>query len=132
MVHEMGLENSVEIRFNISDRDKRNLLDQSRLLVLPSSVEGFGIVALEANARGVPVLASDGVPDGAVRDGYNGLKYPFGNIEALTQNLLRVLQNDQIYTCLSKHSIHFAESFKWSSVGGQFESLLELAIGRHA
>ena len=58
-------------------------------------VEGFGIVVLEANARGVPVIASDGVPEGAVQEGRNGLRYRFGDIDSLagimTSDLLQQL-----------------------------------------
>jgi glycosyltransferase involved in cell wall biosynthesis len=38
------------------------LLDSSRFLVLPSHSENFGLVVVEALARGVPVIASDGTP----------------------------------------------------------------------
>src|SRR5207245_1498275 len=55
LVDQLGLAGSVEFRFEVSDEQKKALLDTSRCLVLPSAVEGFGIVVLEANARGVPV-----------------------------------------------------------------------------
>lgn len=43
------------------------LLKSSRMCVLPSTREGFGMVALEALACGIPVLTADH-PDNAVRD----------------------------------------------------------------
>ncbi|MFQ5875324.1 MAG: glycosyltransferase family 4 protein, partial [Dehalococcoidia bacterium] len=61
LVEALRLTDHVEFRFNISEEHKRAILKTSRALVLPSSVEGFGIVVVEANACGVPVVASDGV-----------------------------------------------------------------------
>jgi glycosyltransferase involved in cell wall biosynthesis len=51
-------------------------LRSSKVLALPSSREGFGMVALEANACGVPVLTIDSKDNAVrdfVRDGINGI-----------------------------------------------------------
>jgi glycosyltransferase involved in cell wall biosynthesis len=42
----------------VSEREKLDLLDRAALLVCPSFDEGFGFPAVEAMARGCPVLAS--------------------------------------------------------------------------
>ncbi len=42
----------------VSEREKLDLLDRAAVLVCPSLDEGFGFPALEAMARGCPVLAS--------------------------------------------------------------------------
>ena len=101
LVGRLGLEASVDFRFDLSEEAKRSLIGESRIVVLPSAVEGFGIVVLEANALGVPVVASTGVPEGAVRDGVNGLRYPFGDIPALADRIVQLLQDDALYSRLS-------------------------------
>lgn len=55
----------------------RDILLRSHLLLFPSSGDCFGIAQCEANACGVPVLATDtgGVGE-IVRDGVNGLLLP--------------------------------------------------------
>src|SRR5207245_472153 len=55
LVKDLNLENHVDFRLNVSDQEKRDLLHSVRALVVPSAVEGFGIVVLEANACGFPV-----------------------------------------------------------------------------
>jgi glycosyltransferase involved in cell wall biosynthesis len=62
LVERLQLADHVEFRLNVSEAEKRDLLLSVQVLVLPSAVEGFGIVVLEANACGVPVVASSGVP----------------------------------------------------------------------
>src|SRR6202011_1732558 len=99
----------------------------SRVLVVPSAVEGFGIVVLEANACGVPVVASSGVPEGAVRHRVNGLRYQFGNIEALSKALIEILTDDALCDELSANAQTFAHRFSWSSVGAQYEHVVQRA-----
>ena len=58
MVDDLGLEGYVQFHGATSEQKKQYLLENSAFLVLPSMVEGFGIVILEAFSRGKPVLAS--------------------------------------------------------------------------
>ena len=105
LVEKLGLSDHVSFRFDLSEADKRLLIRESRLVALTSSVEGFGIVVLEANACGVPVVASSGVPEGAVRDGFNGLRYPFGDTAALGDALVHLLQDTELYGRLSQNAL---------------------------
>jgi len=130
LVEELHLATNVEFRFNVSEQEKRELLTAARALVVPSVVEGFGIVVLEANACGVPVIASSGVPEGAVRDGMNGLRYPFGDIGALAEAICKVLQDDRLHARLSQAGLEFARGFAWRRVGAQYADVVERAATR--
>jgi glycosyltransferase involved in cell wall biosynthesis len=130
LVARLGLESSVDFRFNLSEEEKRSLIAESRIVVLPSAVEGFGIVVLEANALGVPVVASSGVPEGAVRDGVNGLRYPFGDIQALADRIVKLLQDDGLHSRLSLGAREHSERFSWSRVGAQFEEVVAQLASR--
>jgi glycosyltransferase involved in cell wall biosynthesis len=132
LIEQLGLANNVEFRFNLAEGEKRQLLTQARALVLPSSVEGFGIVVLEANAVGTPVLASDGVPESVVGNEGNGLRYHFGNILELGRAMTRVLVDEALYLRLSANSIRFAERFEWREVCAGYEKVIELAATRAA
>jgi glycosyltransferase involved in cell wall biosynthesis len=66
-------------------------------LVCPSTwAEAAGLVILEALASGLPVVASDvgGIPE-FVEDGKNGLLFPAGDVEQLTERLRRVEGNPE-------------------------------------
>lgn len=130
LVDKLGLERNVEFRFNVTEEEKRTLLKSTRALILPSPVEGFGIVVLEANACGTPVVASSGVPESVVRHEYNGLRYPFGDISALAQSIIQVLKDDRLYARLSANGPAFARQFAWSRVGAQFEEVLKQVVKR--
>jgi glycosyltransferase involved in cell wall biosynthesis len=130
LVAKLGLEASVEFRFDLSEEAKRSLIGESRIVVLPSAVEGFGIVAVEANALGLPVVASTGVPEGAVRDGVNGLRYPFGDIPALASRIVQLLQDDALYSRLSSNARNRSQRFVWSRVGAEFEHVVAQLAAR--
>jgi glycosyltransferase involved in cell wall biosynthesis/putative flippase GtrA len=68
LVRELGLETSVSMLGEVPD-DARvyGLMKASKVLALPSRREGFGLVVLEANAAGLPVVTLDH-PDNAARD----------------------------------------------------------------
>jgi glycosyltransferase involved in cell wall biosynthesis len=132
LVDKLDLRNNIEFAFDISEEEKRALLQGSRVMALPSSVEGFGIVVLEANACGVPVIASSGVPEGAVRDGQNGLRYPFGDVEKLGEYLVNLCLDHLVYKRLSSSSLAFARGFAWRAVGSQYEQVLQLAVAERA
>jgi glycosyltransferase involved in cell wall biosynthesis len=132
LVDKLDLRNNIEFAFDISEEEKRALLQGSRVMALPSSVEGFGIVVLEGNACGVPVIASSGVPEGAVRDGQNGLRYPFGDVEKLGEYLVNLCLDDLLYKRLSSSSLEFARGFAWQAVGSQYEQVLQLAVAERA
>lgn len=73
------------------------------LLLLPSSQESFGVVALEAMAYGVPVIASrvGGIPE-VVIDGQTGYLSEVGAVEDMAQNALSLLHDEKMYQAFSQ------------------------------
>lgn len=127
---QLGLGAHLQFCFDIGEAEKRSLLYSSRTVVVPSAVEGFGVVVLEANACGVPVVASDRVPEGAVRDRYNGLRYEFGDVRSLAGAMIRLLTDDDLCQCLSRNAHAFAQQFAWQHVGAQFERIVDQVARR--
>jgi phosphatidylinositol alpha-mannosyltransferase len=130
LVNELHLDGSVQFRINVSEQEKRDLFGLATGLVVPSAVEGFGIVVLEANALGVPVIASTGVPEGAVRDGFNGLRYEFGDVQALSDAIVRMLQDEGLHSELSRNGLANVQRYRWSRVGAEFERVVVAAAAR--
>ena len=124
LIAQNGLEDVVEFRFDLSEAEKVELIRSCRALVLPSFLEGFGIVVLEANACGIPVVASSGVPEAAVRHEYNGLRFTFGDVEALAYNIVRILKDDALHDRLSANGLKQVQLHALSKVGLDFEALM--------
>lgn len=69
----------------------------SDVLCLPSYREGFGLVLIEAAAAGLPTLGSRiyGITD-AIADGQSGLLFRAADIDDLTRQLLRLVQDPDL------------------------------------
>ncbi|WP_456421456.1 glycosyltransferase family 4 protein [Thermococcus sp.] len=79
------------VRFLGYRRDIGRILSESRVLVLPSRREGFGLVILEANSLGVPVVGrrTSAIPE-LIRAGKNGLT--FESFEELLRAVEKLLE----------------------------------------
>lgn len=74
------------------------VLQQADLLLLPSQTESFGLVALEAMASGVPVIASDvgGLPE-VVAHGETGFLAPVGDVERMGEYAIQLLTDRSLH-----------------------------------
>lgn len=84
-IHFLGIRNDVE-----------NILKTVEIMVLSSHWEGFGLVAVEGMASGLPVVVSDvkGLND-IIDD--SDLKFKVGNVKELVKILSRLLSDDKFY-----------------------------------
>ena len=91
---ELGLRHRVH--FLGERREVAPFFRGATLFVLVSRGEGFGISFLEAMYFRKPVVGSSagGIPE-VVRQGVNGLLVPYGDIEALTSVLRRLLTQEE-------------------------------------
>lgn len=78
----------------VDETTKQTLLASSAVLALPSRVDSFGIVLLEAWRQGLPVVAAQagGLVE-IVQAGQNGLLVPFGDAGALANALAKLFDD---------------------------------------
>ena len=91
-------------------------------------MEGFSIVVAEANRCGTPVVVSDGVPFDVVRDGFNGLVYNFGDIDAFAAGTSRLLSNKDEWNRMSRNAYEWSKQFTWKSSAIKLEEILKSYI----
>jgi len=79
-----SIQDRVQLLGPVHGQDKRDLLAATDALALPSRIDSFGIVYLEAWANRKPVIGAraGGVPD-VIDDGVNGMLVEFGDVEDL-------------------------------------------------
>ncbi len=89
-----------------------DLLSQCDLFLLPSETESFGLAALEAMANGVPVVSSNtgGIPE-INKEGYSGYLLPVGDIEAMANKSIAILENDQTLAKFKTQALEQAKLF---------------------
>ncbi len=79
-------------------------------IVLPTYREGFGLVNIEANSVGVPVITTDimGCRD-SIEDGVTGFFIPVGNINELVNKIEYFFNNKEIAIAMGKSGIERVE-----------------------
>lgn len=124
----MGVEGRVHFLGAASDEQKAACLHLCDVFVMPSRdipaepPEGFGIVYLEANACGKPVIAArtGGVED-AVEDGVNGLLVEPDSPDQVAEAALRLLtQPADAQAIGSRGRARVLQRFVWEVVAPQF------------
>jgi glycosyltransferase involved in cell wall biosynthesis len=115
----------VTFRGWVEEEEKRSLLASARSVVVPSGVESFGIVAVEAFASGAPVVCRHGgFLDHLVRDGWNGVQYEDGVVEAARSADACEATVEELQA--------FAEEFSESAFAEQLEDAVETARERNS
>ncbi|MBY6676924.1 D-inositol-3-phosphate glycosyltransferase [Rhodococcus sp. BP-332] len=86
----------------------------SDLVAVPSYSESFGLVAIEAQACGVPVVAADvGGLGVAVRDGETGVLVQGHDPADWATAVQSLLADDRLRTVMASNASRHAENFSW-------------------
>jgi glycosyltransferase involved in cell wall biosynthesis len=114
-------------------QDLINAYRSADAFIFPSTTETFGLVALEAMACRLPVIAarSGGVLD-TVRDGYNGLYFDPEHPEQMSE-LVRCLRADPARReQLAANALTHARNQSWRATMDQLVDYYRMAIRVHA
>jgi phosphatidylinositol alpha-1,6-mannosyltransferase len=77
--------------------------------------EGFGLVFLEANACGLPVLAGrDGGSPDAVQHGQNGLVVDGQSVDQITAAMRRLRHEPELRAQLRQRGLEMAQQADWT------------------
>jgi len=130
-VRELGLEDRVRLLTNLPRPDILTLLNSADLAVspnipVPGTMEGFGINVIEANACGLPVIASDleGLAE-AVSDGKNGTLIAPEDSAALIGEIRRLHDDRTALANEGKRAKDFVrERFHWDVISDRYVEAL--------
>ena len=101
------------------------------VFLLPSELESFGLSALEAMARAVPVVGSDagGLPE-VVRHAESGYLLPVGDVEGMAARAIEILKDDERRREMGEAARHRVESlFDADRVVSQYEAVYARVMG---
>lgn len=121
MVKDLGLSSKVSLLGEVNDIV--SLLAISDLFILSSQMESFGLAALEAMSCGVPVVVTrvGGLPE-VVEDGISGYLVDLGDVEAMAQRSLEILQDKELQKEMGQAGRRIAcERFSLEEIVSRYE-----------
>jgi glycogen synthase len=111
----------------VRGQEKLDLLAATDVLALPSRIDSFGIVYLEAWAYRKPVVGAlaGGVPD-VIEDGRDGLLVPFGDVRALRDAIHTLVEHPDAARAMGERGRAKVESrYTWDRIHARIAAIYQ-------
>ncbi len=124
VVDHLGLSESVRFLGTLETEELVAVLNQVHLFLNASPKEGWGLTVVEANACGVPVIASNrpGLRD-SVKDGETGCLVAYGDPAAFASKSLEILRDRSKWSRMSEAAVRWARSMTWERTAQEMERI---------
>ncbi|HYI15221.1 MAG TPA: glycosyltransferase [Thermomicrobiales bacterium] len=123
---ELGIRDDIIFRGSEPQELLPDYYAAATVCAVPSRYESFGLVAVEAMACGLPVVASRaGGLKFTVEEEVSGLLVPVGDAEALGNALDRVIRDRDLRASLQVGARQAAIRFSWQTIGPAMLTLYE-------
>jgi glycosyltransferase involved in cell wall biosynthesis len=110
---------------HVKDELKFDILRQAHLILVPATLEGWGLVVTESNAMGTPAVAYDvaGLRDSII-DGKTGILVKDNSPESLARSAISLLNDPDTLSELSFNALSFSRNFSWDNTAQNFDKIL--------
>jgi phosphatidylinositol alpha-1,6-mannosyltransferase len=136
MLHKLALDldvqDNVQFLAEISDDEMIHCYQQCDLFILPNrtignDIEGFGMVLVEAQSCGKPVIAGDsGGTSETLVDGQTGFIIDATKPEPIVSAVISILNDEQKLTTMAEQArLHVQSSLDWQPLVGQAISIFK-------
>ena len=131
-IKKMGMEKSIFMLGRLPREQVAQLMAAADVFVLPSLVESFGIVLLEAMAVGTPIVCTR--TQGAVETvgGRDALLTHPGDDDALAEAIVRMLSDKKLAEHLRTNGLKTVKRFSWEKTAKKTLKLYEVVREEHA
>jgi D-inositol-3-phosphate glycosyltransferase len=129
LANDLGVADVVRFVPPTSRAELVNWFQAASVCVVPSYSESFGLVAIEAQACGTPVIAArvGGLPT-AVRDGISGVLVDGHEAATWANQVIAVVTNEELRSKLSRGAIAHASHFGWEDTTDKLISVYNEAV----
>ncbi|MFH1602236.1 MAG: glycosyltransferase [Candidatus Shapirobacteria bacterium] len=128
----LRIEKHVKFLGKVTEKNKIKLLGSSWVFAYPSTMEGWGISAIEANACGTPVVAFNvpGLRD-SVHNPESGFLVKKGDLEGYKRTIGLLVADEKLRKRLGKGSVLWASRFSWNTSADDFLRIINKAVDQN-
>ncbi len=121
LAKELKVEKHLILAGRVSDSEKLAGLDATDIFVLPSEWEAFGIVLIEAMARGCALVSTRTEGGSFVVGAEEGFLFDYWNLDELGKVMLRLVNDKELVDKMKKHNLVKSKEYLVSNVVTEFE-----------
>lgn len=127
----LELDKIVKFTGFVPEEKKIEYYQNGTLLVENSVKEGWGLIVMEANACGIPVIASrvPGIVD-AVKEYKSGFLYEYGNINELVTKIETLLKDTSLCEAMGRAGRIWAKEFTWDNASKKMLEVIERSLSQ--
>jgi len=132
LAHNLGVADKITFLPFVSDEELRVLYGRAKVFVMTAlseeaNFEGFGLVYLEANASGLPVIgSSDSGAEDAIVEGRTGFLLPQGDTRAVSNKINSLLVDKALWHEMSEGSVVWAREHDWEEIIKKYVKIYKL------
>ncbi len=124
LAEKTGLKDKVRFHGRISQEQMVKVLQSSRLFCLPSEVEGFGLVTMEAASCGLPFVVTDiPVLKEVTENGLGGSFFKKGDATDLAYQIARYVKDPKLCREKSAQALQLSRKYSWDKIAADFEDM---------
>src|SRR3989339_101055 len=121
---ELKVENHLILTGRISEEEKLQALDLTEIFILPSEWEAFGIVLIEAMARGCALISTQ--TEGGkflIENNKQGYLFNYKNLNELKEKLTLLITNKPLLKNIQKNNLKESEKYSITRVIKEYEKV---------
>jgi glycosyltransferase involved in cell wall biosynthesis len=103
---------------------------KAAILLVPSIIEGLGVVILEGMAAGIPVITTGagGIPD-IIKPDETGVLVPQRDEKALAGKIIELMEHKELRKRLADNAFNFVKTeFAIARTGGKYQEVIEAML----
>ncbi len=125
------LEISDQVNFlgKVTEEEKVKIFQEAWVFVNPSYMEGWGITTIEANACGVPAVASNvaGLKD-AIKNNETGFLVDYKDYDSFTKSILALIDDESLRKRMSENALNWSKKFSWDISAELFLEVIKISL----
>lgn len=102
-------------------------LGEASIFLLTSSIEGFGLVIVEAMSAGLPCVCFDALgPKMIIEDGVNGYLVPIGDVSMFADKVCKLIEDCELRKRMGKSASESVQKYSTDNVAREWDKFFTL------
>lgn len=126
LIRELEINKNVYFKEDLSYKQLITILKSSHVFCLPSRIEGFGLVTIEALVSGIPYVIADTPINKEVTKNLGGLYFKSGNTNDLSKKIITLLKDKKTSREYVEKGKKLVKKYSWSVISRKTEEIYEV------